>query len=136
MNFHEMLAKQDSSVGPLDLRATKMTPTGIRLPRLVTGTTPLVITGETSTGQRVRPSDWTSRLAGMVAAYTSEAGTPEVSECRACGDRRCIQVGPSVAREHPGLLADIQLFARVADAVDYTQQCPKLKSRSPKPTAA
>jgi hypothetical protein len=125
VNFHERLTKGRTAAGSVDLRDAPVVP-----PRITQEVGSLVITGETPKGQRVRPSDWTTRLTGMAAAHANGAGMPDVTECRACGDRRCIRIGASVPRLYPGLFTDIQLFVRVADATDYSGMCPKLKDTS------
>ncbi|HQU16778.1 MAG: hypothetical protein B7Z66_11120 [Chromatiales bacterium 21-64-14] len=89
----------------------------------------LVLTGHTPDGNRIDPEDWAERLTDMAGAYTQPRsnGHPQVLECRACPDRTCVRIGRSVAKTHPGLFTDLLLFAQLAQAMDYTAFCPRLK---------
>jgi len=81
-----------------------------------------LIVGVTSSGKAFRPSDWSERLAGVMACFRppgSAAATPLQFSPYAVPGRRleqtCVRVDPSIATVEPLALTFLLNFARDND---------------------
>lgn len=114
MHFLRLIAQTmacDLTPSPVPARSFARTPDATFL-----------IVGVTSSGKAFRPSDWSERLAGVMACFRppgSGVATPlQFSPYAVPGrhqDQTCVRVDPSIAAVEPLALAFLLNFARDND---------------------